>query len=167
MRKSFSKIKILHLLHCVGGVEVYVRQITENTNPDYIENIIVSQTLIKKDKFQNLNKALIKSHTINIKREINPLFDLLAIFKFICIIIKEKPNLIHVHSSKAGVIARISSLFFKIKVFYTPHAFSFLSTNSFFKRQLYIFIEKVLKTNNTFVLATSSIPHVVSQTKLI
>ena len=59
------------------------------------------------------------------------------------------------HSSKAGVIARISSLFFKIKVFYTPHAFSFLSTNSFFKRQLYIFIEKVLKTNNTFVLATS------------
>ena len=85
MKKSFSKIKILHLLHCVGGVEVYVRQITENINPDYIENIIVSQTLINKDKFQNSNKGLIKTHTINIKREINPLFDLLAIFKFIYI----------------------------------------------------------------------------------
>ena len=155
MKKSFSKIKILHLLHCVGGVEVYVRQITENINPDYIENIIVSQTLINKDKFQNSNKGLIKTHTINIKREINPLFDLLAIFKFIYIIIKEKPNLIHAHSAKGGVIARISSLFFKIKVFYTPHAFSFLSTNSFLKRQLYIFIEKALKTSNTFVLATS------------
>tara|TARA_B100000795_G_scaffold165111_1_gene124208 strand:- start:1164 stop:2300 length:1137 start_codon:yes stop_codon:yes gene_type:complete len=155
MRKSFSKIKILHLLHCVGGVEVYVRQITENINPDYIENIIVSQTLINKDKFQNPSKGLIKSHTISIKREINPLFDLLAIFKFIYIIIKEKPNLIHAHSAKGGVIARISSLFFKIKVFYTPHAFSFLSTNSFLKRQLYIFIEKALKTSNTFVLATS------------
>ena len=155
MRKSFSKIKILHLLHCVGGVEVYVRQITENINPDYIENIIVSQTLINKDKFQNPSKGLIKSHTISIKREINPLFDLLAIFKFIYIIIKEKPNLIHAHSAKGGVIARISSLFFKIKVFYTPHAFSFSSTNSFLIRQLYIFIERSLKTSNTFVLATS------------
>ena len=155
MKKKLSKIKIVHLLHCVGGVEVYVRQITENINPEHIENIIVSQSLINKNKFQNLNKALIKTHTINIKREINPIFDLLAIFKFICIIIKEKPNLIHAHSSKGGAIARISALFFKIKIFYTPHAFSFLSTNSFFKRQFYVFIEKVLKTNNTSVLATS------------
>ena len=116
MKKSKSKKKILHLLHCVGGVEIYVRQITENINPDYIENIVVCQSLTNKKNFHDSNNSLIKTHSISIKREVNPLFDLLAIVKFIYIIIKEKPDLIHAHSAKAGVIARISSLFFKILV---------------------------------------------------
>ena len=71
------------------------------------------------------------------------------------IIRKEKPNLIHAHSAKAGVIARIAALFFDVKILYTPHAFSFLSTNNYLKKKIFVFIERMLKTNKTILLATS------------
>ncbi len=36
-----SKIKVAHILHCVGGVDVYLRLILENINPEKIESIVV------------------------------------------------------------------------------------------------------------------------------
>jgi len=151
-----KKIKVLHLLHSVGGVDIYARQITENINPENIENIIVSQPLTSEKSFYDAKGNLLKCYSTSIGREINPLFDLAALIKCIYIILIEKPNLIHAHSSKGGVLARIASLFFNIKVFYTPHAFSFLSTKNYFKKKLYIFIEKTLTTRNTILLATSN-----------
>ena len=153
---SVKKIKVLHLLHSVGGVDIYARQITENIDPENIENIIVSQPLTSEQSFYDSKGNLLKSYSISIAREINPLFDLIALIKCVYIISIEKPDLIHAHSSKGGVLARLSALFFKIKVLYTPHAFSFLSTKNYFKKHTYILIEKSLKTNNTILLATSN-----------
>ena len=67
-----------------------------------------------------------------------------------------KPDVIHAHSAKGGVIARIASVFFKIKVLYTPHAFSYLSTKNKFKRLLFLTVERILRTKNTIILATSN-----------
>lgn len=156
MNKNFKPKKILHILNCVGGVEVYVRQITANTNPQKVEHIIVSQPLKKKKGFFDSDNKQIKHYSIFIKREVNPLLDFFAIIQSIYIIYKERPDLIHAHSAKGGAIARISALLYNVKVFYTPHAFSFLSTNNKYKQKLYVFIEKLLKTKNTMLLATSN-----------
>jgi len=153
---NVKKIKILHLLHSVGGVDIYARQITENIDPENIENIIVSQPLTSEQRFYDSNGNLLKCYSISIGREINPLYDLLALIKCVYIISIEKPDLIHAHSSKGGALARLSALFFKIKVLYTPHAFSFLSAKNYFKKNIYILIEKSLKTSNTILLATSN-----------
>ena len=156
LMSNVKKIKILHLLHSVGGVDIYARQITENIDPENIENIIVSQPLTSEQSFYDAKGNLLKCYSISIGREINPLFDLLALIKCIYIIFIEKPNLIHAHSSKGGVLARVAALFFNIKVLYTPHAFSFLSTKNYFKKKTYILIEKCLRTSNTILLATSN-----------
>lgn len=153
---NVKKIKILHLLHSVGGVDIYARQITENINSENIENIIVSQPLTSEQSFYDSKGNLLKCYSISIAREINPLFDLLALIKCVYIISIEKPDLIHAHSSKGGVLARLAGLFFQIKVLYTPHAFSFLSTQNYFKKKMYILIEKCLITTNTILLATSN-----------
>jgi len=150
-----KRIKVLQVLNCVGGVEICVRQIIENTDSKQIENIVLSQNIDDKRKITDSKKQEIKHYELTIQRKINILKDLFAIIKMTEIIKKEKPNLIHAHSAKAGAIARIAALFFDIKILYTPHAFSFLSTNNYLKKKIFVFIERMLKTNKTILLATS------------
>ena len=150
-----KKIRVLHILNLVGGVEICFRQICENIDESKIETRVVCQKLVNKSKLVTSKGKEIIPFSIPIVREINPVFDLCSIIKLTFLIKKIKPDVIHAHSAKAGVIARISSLFFKIKVLYTPHAFSYLSAKNKFKRFLYLTVEKILRTKNTIILATS------------
>ena len=151
-----KKTKVLHVLHLVGGVEICFRQICENIDESIIETGIVCQKLVNKPKLVASNGKEIIPFSIPIVREINPIFDTFSIIRLIFLINQIKPDVIHAHSAKGGVIARIASMFFKIKVLYTPHAFSYLSTDNKFKKFLYVTIEKVLRTKNTIILATSN-----------
>lgn len=151
-----KKIRVLHILNLVGGVEICFRQICENIDESKIETRVVCQKLVNKSKLVTSKGKEIIPFSIPIVREINPVFDLCSIIKLTFLIKKIKPDVIHAHSAKAGVIARISSLFFKIKVLYTPHAFSYLSAKNKFKRFLYLTVEKILRTKNTIILATSN-----------
>jgi len=151
-----KKIKVLHVLHLVGGVEICFRQICENIDESIIETSIVCQKLVNKPKLVASNGKEIIPFSIPIVREINPIFDTFSIIRLIFLINQIKPDVIHAHSAKGGVIARVASMFFKIKVLYTPHAFSYLSTDNKFKKFLYVTIEKVLRTKNTIILATSN-----------
>ena len=45
------------------------------------------------------------------------------------IVKKEKPDIIHLHSSKAGALGRLLVGTGKAKMFYTPHGYSFLMEN--------------------------------------
>ena len=150
-----KKIRVLHILNLVGGVEICFRQICENIDESKIETRVVCQKLVNKPKLVTSKGKEIIPFSIPIVREINPVFDLCSIIKLTFLIKKIKPDVIHAHSAKAGVIARISSFFFKIKVLYTPHAFSYLSAKNKFKRFLYLTVEKILRTKNTIILATS------------
>ena len=151
-----KKTKVLHVLHLVGGVEICFRQICENIDESIIETSIVCQKLVNKPKLVASNGKEIIPFSIPIVREINPIFDTFSIIRLIFLINQIKPDVIHAHSAKGGVIARVASMFFKIKVLYTPHAFSYLSTDNKFKKFLYVTIEKVLRTKNTIILATSN-----------
>ena len=151
-----KKIKVLHVLNLVGGVEICFRQICENIDESIIETSVVCQKLVNKSKFVTSKGKEIIPFSIPITREINPILDSFSIIKLVSLINKIKPDVIHAHSAKGGVIARIASVFFKTKVLYTPHAFSYLSANNKLKRFLYVIIEKILRTKNTIILATSN-----------
>ena len=66
-----------------------------------------------------------------------------------------QPDIVHCHSSKAGALGRIAAKRNRIEqVFYTPHAYSFLSSEfKQSKKTLFIWIEKMLSryaTKKTF-----------------
>ena len=151
-----KKIKVLHVLNLVGGVEICFRQICENIDESIIETCVVCQKLLNKPKLVTSNGKKIIPFSIPIAREINPILDTFSILRLVFLIGRIKPDVIHAHSAKGGVIARIASMFFNIKVLYTPHAFSYLSTENKLKKFLYVAIEKVLRTKNTIILATSN-----------
>jgi glycosyltransferase involved in cell wall biosynthesis len=79
--------------------------------------------------------------------------------QFFSFVIKEKPDVVHIHSSFAGVIARFALMvLYPIRrpiVIYCPHAFSFIMPNSNIKRQGYIWIERLLQPITDKIICTS------------
>lgn len=151
-----EKVKVAHILDSVGGVEVYLRLITENLNPNHIENIIIHKCNSEKRNYLDNSKQPIKEFNIDIQREINLIKDTRSIWQTIKILKKEKPDLIHAHSAKGGIIGRIASLFYKVNVLHTPHAYSYLSSNNAFKRKVFLLIESYFTKLNSYLLATSN-----------
>ena len=56
-----------------------------------------------------------------LKKNVSPVNDILTIFYFIVLYIKHKPDIIHLHSSKAGLLGRL--VFPKKRIIYTVHGF--------------------------------------------
>lgn len=85
----------------------------------------------------------------------------LSLFKqFIYLVIKENPDIVHIHSSFAGVIARFALiLLYPIRrpiIIYCPHAFSFIMPISKLKQQCYIWIEQLLQPITDKIICTSN-----------
>lgn len=61
-------------------------------------------------------------------RELSPRSDFRAFLKLKTIVKDLRPDVLHLHSSKAGILGRAAHLFSrsKAKLFYTPHGYSFL-----------------------------------------
>lgn len=151
-----KKIKIIHILNSVGGVDVSLRLILENCNSEEFENIIIHGKHDTKSVYINKNGKPLKEYKLPIQREISIFRDLKAIYNTIKILKIEKPNIIHAHSAKGGVIARIASLFYKIKVLHTPQAYSYLSSPKGLKRIVFLGIEKALKNFSSILVASST-----------
>ena len=151
-----TKLKIAHILHSVGGVDVSLRLILENIDNDKFENIVVHGHDDTKSPYVDKDKREVKDFKNSIVRNISPIHDFKAILNTIKILRHEKPNVIHAHSAKGGIIGRLAGRLLGIKVLYTPQAFSYLSAQNTVSKQLYKFIEKLFANGNSVLLASST-----------
>ncbi|PPB85795.1 glycosyltransferase [Acinetobacter soli] len=140
-------MKLLHAAETIkGGVATVLNSlITYQTKVDKINEIVC---LIPEDQLEFLeNIKHIKVYTF--KRKKRNLVSLINFsYMFVMILFKEKPDVLHLHSSFAGLIGRISTLLtsriFFTRIIYCPHAFSFLMTTSKIKKIIYSFLEILL-----------------------
>lgn len=75
-------------------------------------------------------------------RNFQPIKDLKCVFDLSHILAKEKPDLVHAHSSKAGIAARIAAKLRSVPVIFTVHGWAFTEGVEKRKRSLFIFIER-------------------------
>jgi len=77
-------------------------------------------------------------------RNIDPLSDLKAFFALINILKREKPDIVHTHTSKAGILGRWAAFFAKVPIIiHTPHGHVFWGYFNRWKTSLFIFIERL------------------------
>lgn len=141
-----EKKKILFIVEAMGGgVFTYIVDLANqlvNTYDLFIGYSTRTQTPI--DYKEYFDKRI---HLINIEnftRSINPVQDAKSFFEIKQIAKKIKPDIIHLHSSKAGVLGRWAFNGHSIPIFYTPHGYSFLMTDQVrVKRLFYKLIEYV------------------------
>lgn len=150
-----KKVKIAHIARPISGVGVYIDLLTKNIDNERFTNIIIcnvnEKIIIAKD---NSRKEIIRFHA-NIKRNINLLNDLKAFISIVRILKKEKPDIIHCHSAKAGILGRLAGFLLKIKTYYTPHAYSYLSEEKRIKKKLFMFVEKTISLLPSITIACS------------
>ncbi|MBO7125096.1 MAG: glycosyltransferase family 4 protein [Bacteroidales bacterium] len=147
-------MKILHIGNLKSGIDTYVRNTIALACDDFTFVIVKGADDRSEPYFRKGNE--VKTYEISMYRALNPFKDFKAIRQTVKIIKNEKPDLIHCHSAKGGVIGRIAAFLTGTKVAYTAHAFSFLSANSKIKQSIFILFEKVTRLKSFLVACSGS-----------
>lgn len=89
-------------------------------------------------------------------REVRPLKDLVSFLKLWSLFRRERPSLVHTHSSKAGILGRWAARLAGVPViFHTVHGFSFHDYQSLPVRKLYVWLERVTTRITTKTVVVS------------
>ncbi len=91
----------------------------------------------------------------HLKRNISPLHDLLAIFEIRALIKKLKADVVHLNSTKAGLLGSLASVGLKTKVVFTAHGFIFNEPMPAWKKTFYIAVEKFASLFRDFIITVS------------
>lgn len=147
---------ILHIAEAFGsGVFNYVKNLSKWQSQEYQVYVAYGIRPETPNNFKEQFDSGIKFIKVDgFTREIDIPNDIKA-FKFIRKMIKKiQPDLIHLHSTKAGILGRWAINCNKYKVFYSPHAYSFLMMNcSPIKRNIYRWIEKISDKRGCLTIA--------------
>lgn len=147
-------MKIMHVGNLKSGIDTYVRN-TVAMADDRFEYVIVNGADDNSKPYIR-NGVAVKQYSIEMYRALNPVKDIKAVCQAISIIRKEKPDLVHCHSAKGGVIGRFAAFLTGTKSVYTPHAFSFLSAESKKKSHIFLLLEKIAKLNSHMLACAES-----------
>lgn len=127
-----KKIRILHITEALGGGVLNIIQQLSDSQSNSGHEVIVAHSIRadtpSKESLDILFPRPIKIIVCPMTSEVSPRKDLESLAAILKIIKNTCPDIIHLHSSKAGVLGRIASLITgrSNSCFYTPHGFSFL-----------------------------------------
>ena len=146
-------MKVVHIVEALaGGVNTYFKDLSfffgDNEIKKTVDTTIIyssNRKEVDSERTRNEFSKGVSLLELNMVRHFSPFQDLKSIIKLTKELKKLNPDIIHLHSSKAGVLGRIACflLFKKKKIFYTPHGYAFLRTDiSDFSKKMYWMIEK-------------------------
>lgn len=136
-------MKVLHIGQLIGGLDIYIRNSIAFASGDIEYIIMHGKDDNNKPIFSN-GKA-VKEYKTSLQRNLSVKADIKALWEAIRIIKKEKPDAIHCHSAKGGIIGRVAGFLTHIPTLYTPHGYSFLCTPSKVKRWMFKTIERITR----------------------
>ncbi|MFH1540813.1 MAG: glycosyltransferase family 4 protein [Elusimicrobiota bacterium] len=151
------KVAYIITLLELGGAQEVVLYTCEHLNKNKFDVILICG---KGGKLDNKTKDIKTFFVKELVRQINPINDLLAFVKIYKILKKEKPDIVHTHSSKAGIVGRWATYFLRLttydlrfmKIVHTIHGFGFNDEQNYFVRKIYIFVEWLAaKITNKFI----------------
>ena len=159
-----KKIKVLRILNRfnVGGPVYNATYLTKFLNTDLYETLLIGGEPEKHEQSADyiLNDLEVSFRKLRLmRRAISPIFDLISLIQIIIIIYQYKPNIIHTHAAKSGLLGRLASLFYykKVKVVHTYHGNVFEGYFSNFKNRILLFVERFLAKKSTKIIAISKL----------
>ena len=112
---NFKKTKILYLITKGnwGGAQRYVFDLATNLPKNEWDVVVVhgkGEILAEKLKKNEIRTIQLK----NSQRDINPFKDLLLFFELLGLYKREKPDVVHLNSSKIGFLGALTALIYKL-----------------------------------------------------
>ncbi len=137
-----QKPKILRVITRLerGGVPYEVIYITANRKLNQLFEQVLATGYCKDEVDVPEDIKIIRVK--NLIRDVSPLKDILAFFELIRIIRSYKPDIVHAHTSKAGLLARFAAFICGVrKIIYSPHGHIFRGYFSFHKTLFFALVE--------------------------
>jgi glycosyltransferase involved in cell wall biosynthesis len=139
-----------------SGVKRHVVDLLDELSTYDGMELILAYSLVRSDKLYLLELQELKSRSVDICElpttgELSPWRDLVSGLRFLILLHRKRPQIVHLHSSKSGGIGRlIGRLFFpSITILYAPHAMAC------FRSRLYLLVERVLAPTHDLLVAVS------------
>lgn len=152
-----DRLKIAYVItrsDVIGGAAVHLLDLAlgvKNAGHDVALYVGGSGILVDKAKKLGLDCIVLK----HMRREIRLGSDLLGFFELRNIFEKTKPDLIHLHSSKAGILGRLAAKSTGFPAVFTAHGWAFTEGVSSKKRFLYVRVERFMAMLSDAIIAVS------------
>jgi len=91
-----------------------------------------------------------------LEREINPIYDLIAFFSLFIFILENKFDLVHTHTSKAGILGRWAAFFaLRTRNIHTVHGFAFHDYQNKIVKSIFVILERATAVITDRIIAVS------------
>lgn len=157
-----EKKKILFIVEAMGGgVFTYIVDLSNELVNEYDMYLAFAVRNQTPENYRDyFDKRIHLIEVKNFTRSINLIKDIKAFIEIKSIAKKIKPDIIHLHSSKAGALGRFAFNGRKTPLFYTPHGYSFLMQNhSTVKRMIYKAVETICSRRSCMTISCSEGEH--------
>ncbi|MGF9977917.1 glycosyltransferase family 4 protein [Viridibacillus arvi] len=159
-------VQIVTKLDTVGGAQSHVLALTKQLCLDGHEVIIMtSQGQLIKEAMVGKSVKIIQLR--HLRRDISLMDDYRAFLELRLYLQQIGPELVALHSSKAGVLGRLAAFSLKIPTVFTAHGWAFTEGVQPLKKLLYKQIEKLLAPRTTKIIAVSNYDHELAVQKRV
>jgi glycosyltransferase involved in cell wall biosynthesis len=153
-----KKIKILYGLEAVGGGALkHLAYLVTNLDKEKFDITVILSSKRNEDADSDILKIRNSGARLSylpICKNINIFRDCIIVARLVAILKREKIDIIHAHSSKAGGLFRIAAFISRSKnILYTPHCFYFQGLSGV-KRMLFLGIEKLLAYMTSYIIVS-------------
>lgn len=147
-------VQLITRFDTLGGAQTHVLEISKSLAKDGHEVYILfskGEEVFDLTEYKNIHCIQLEYliHNINIVQDYRSLVETKKIFK------KIKPDLVALHSSKAGIIGRLAAASLNIPTVFTAHGWSFTEGISPLKRKIFSGIEKHVAKKTDYIITVS------------
>jgi glycosyltransferase involved in cell wall biosynthesis len=157
------KIKILQVITelAIGGAQEHMICLCDllDKKKFYVTILSGTQPASESDCTEEvINKNISLSLVPQLSREINPIRDLVALFKMMTYIRKERFDVVHTNSSKAGILGRLAARWAGVPVIvHTAHGWAHHNYMNKWRRKFYIMLERIAEKFTDKIVAVSEL----------
>ncbi len=139
----------------LGGAQQNTLYTVQTMDPARFETILLCGRGAFLDKEASSNDFPV-FFVNSLVRPVRPVQDLLAVFEMMLILRREKPDVVHTHSSKAGILGRLAAWLARVPVIvHTYHGFGFTREQKWLTRFIYVLLEKLTAPLSTALITVS------------
>src|SRR3989338_2126350 len=165
-----KKIKVLRIIARlnIGGPAIHTVLLTAGLDKERFESVLVRGAVSPGEgdmSYYARERGVRPIYVPELRRELNPLNDLIAFIKIFRIIKAEKPDIVHTHTAKAGALGRVAGVVYncwrksrtlldsrlrgndriqEVRLIHTFHGHIFEGYFNGFFTKVFIVIEKIL-----------------------
>lgn len=151
------RIKVAHIITRLefGGAQQNTLHTVENLDPGRFDVILLVGRGGALDAAPQ-GKAYRCARVAGLVRSVRPWADLCALVHLWVLLRRERPDIVHTHSSKAGILGRLAAAWAGVPVvIHTFHGFGFHSEQPFWLRSVYVALERWMARLSTVLIAVS------------